>query len=1394
MQMFLWTSASPNRDSDLDSDVIWHEYGHGLTWRMIGSMSGPLAGAIGEGMSDTLAIIINEDDVVGEWSFNNPGGIRSFPYSGYPRTYGDLTGSSVHGDGEIYAATMWRLWELWQANGLSKDLLLDYIVAGMNFTPARPAYEDMRDGILAAITDTDHQCLVWEAFAQFGIGVGAVGTESPVSVTESFFLPGLCEEDDTIPPSQVVDLSLESIDARSATLSWTATGDDGTVGNALSYDLRYSLAPITEENFGSAIQVTGLPLPNPPGTLETAGVTGLSPNTTYYFAVRVLDNVNNVSPVSNVVSDTTQPLVTVFNDDLENGADNWLITGTVDPSTGLPLWHTTSHRFSSPSTAFYYGIDGVLNYDTGSINSGQITSIPISLEGITEPSLVFNHYLRTENLSPFDAASIDVSADGGLTWTQVFLTSLSTTGTDMVEQVIDLSAFDGQIIQIRFGFDTVDSAINNFEGWVIDDIRIDGTPIFGDLPPVANAGGPYNNALGQPTLFSGSGSFDPEGQALSYSWDFGDGTSGVGETPSHIYSAVGTYTVTLVVDDGTQPSLPVTTTVEIGLPVANPGGPYSGGVTQPINFDGTQSVGLSGNPLNFSWDFGDGNTGTGAAPSHAYQSSGEYTVTLVVDDGFAPSEPVTTLVDVQLPFADPGAPYDAIVGEPITLNGSGSVGTSGNPLTYTWDFGDGSTGVGVNPTHTYAEPGVYDITLTVEDGFLPDTGDTFVIVTQTPVANPGGPYSGVVGSPVSFDGSASVASLPGEQLGYVWDFGDGSTGVGVTPAHTYAAPGNYTVTLTVDDGFGLSEPAITNAVIAAVPNIAPVIDSVSATPSSILDTETTQLAVAATDPDNGPGVLTYNWIVPTGMGSVDDSSSSTPIFTPADVSTSQDVTITVEVSDGLETVSSSIVVTVQDDSEPTQPSLLNANFDDGSIAGWTVVDQGAVQGPSNWSVVNGSLVQSSNVYSSPLDPAELGKLGTYLTYDAGSAWADYRASFTLNSSDNDSIGFMFRVQNSDNYYRFSWDQQRSFRRLVKRVDGVTTLLASDNVPYAQNTTYNVEVMAAGSVIEVSINGELVLQAIDSDLNSGSVAFYSWANNGNTFDDLTVESLAGGNLPPIISSVTATPASIVDTETSQLFVAATDAEGVALEYNWIVPVGMGSLDDANSPTPVFTPADVTDLQSVTITVEVSDGEATVSDTVVVTVRDESAAPLLLNANFDDGSIEGWSIVDQGTVQGPSNWSAASGSLVQSSNLYSSPLDPAELGKLGTYLVYDSGSEWTDYRASFTLSSSDNDSIGFMFRVQDSDNYYRFSWDQQRNFRRLVKRVDGVTTLLASDSVPYSQNTTYNVEVLVSGNQIEVSIDGELVLQATDDDLSSGSVAFYSWANNGNTFDDLRVESP
>ncbi|HEX7151192.1 MAG TPA: M36 family metallopeptidase [Thermoanaerobaculia bacterium] len=266
MQMYLWNASTPGRDGDLDSDIVWHEYGHGLTQRMIGGMSGPLAGAIGEGMSDVLAIYVNRQDTVGEYAYNNAKGIRRFPYTNYPNTYADVTGGSVHSDGEIYAATMWKLLSLWEGAGYTQDALFDVVIDGMNFTPSRPAYEDMRDGLLAASPTTAQDCLIWTAFAQFGIGEGANGAEScniffcsGVSITESFTIPATCAGG-PVNTAPVVAITAPApgasfVQGTAVTFSGTATDtQDGSLASSINWTSSLSGALGT----GSSITTSGL--------------------------------------------------------------------------------------------------------------------------------------------------------------------------------------------------------------------------------------------------------------------------------------------------------------------------------------------------------------------------------------------------------------------------------------------------------------------------------------------------------------------------------------------------------------------------------------------------------------------------------------------------------------------------------------------------------------------------------------------------------------------------------------------------------------------------------------------------------------------------------------------------------------------------------------------------------------------------------------------------------------------------------------------------------------------------------------------------------------------------------------------------------------------------------
>jgi mono/diheme cytochrome c family protein len=174
--------------------------------------------------------------------------------------------------------------------------------------------------------------------------------------------------------------------------------------------------------------------------------------------------------------------------------------------------------------------------------------------------------------------------------------------------------------------------------------------------PVADAGGPYDGEAGTtPIQFDGSGSTDPENDALTYAWDFGDGNAASGAMPVHTYAAAGTFDVSLVVSDGMSSSAPSVTTATISepvmnlAPIAHPGGPYTGEPGQAILFDGSASADPNGDPLTYSWDFGDGATGSGVSPSHSYAADGVYSVMLTVNDGEFDSAPATTAADIVTP-------------------------------------------------------------------------------------------------------------------------------------------------------------------------------------------------------------------------------------------------------------------------------------------------------------------------------------------------------------------------------------------------------------------------------------------------------------------------------------------------------------------------------------------------------------------------------------------------------------------------------------------------------------------------------------------------------------------------------------------------------------------------
>ncbi|QJD81913.1 fibronectin type III domain-containing protein [Cohnella herbarum] len=126
------------------------------------------------------------------------------------------------------------------------------------------------------------------------------GNYSPISNTASAVTTGTS---DNVAPGAITSLSASNAGLRTAQLSWTAQGDDGAIGTASSYDIRFGTSPITDEtSWSGATRLAVRPNPVVSGTGQTATVNGLSPNMTYYFAIRSIDDVGNVSALSNVPS------------------------------------------------------------------------------------------------------------------------------------------------------------------------------------------------------------------------------------------------------------------------------------------------------------------------------------------------------------------------------------------------------------------------------------------------------------------------------------------------------------------------------------------------------------------------------------------------------------------------------------------------------------------------------------------------------------------------------------------------------------------------------------------------------------------------------------------------------------------------------------------------------------------------------------------------------------------------------------------------------------------------------------------------------------------------------------------------------------------------------------
>ncbi|CAN5331081.1 PKD domain-containing protein [soil metagenome] len=219
------------------------------------------------------------------------------------------------------------------------------------------------------------------------------------------------------------------------------------------------------------------------------------------------------------------------------------------------------------------------------------------------------------------------------------------------------------------------------------------------------------------TTFDATASADPDGTITTYAWDFGDGTSTSGSTPSaaRTYDTAGTRTVTLTVTDSDGTSTSTSQDVTVAANQA-PLVAFSSQVAGlSVNFESSGTADPDGSIATYAWSFDDGGSSALPAPNHVYTLDGTYNVSLTVTDNLGLSNTVSHPVTVAANKPPVAVFTTSVTGQALSVDASGSSDPDGSVVSYQWNFGDGS-GSGIAVTqHAYAAPGTYQVTLTVTD-------------------------------------------------------------------------------------------------------------------------------------------------------------------------------------------------------------------------------------------------------------------------------------------------------------------------------------------------------------------------------------------------------------------------------------------------------------------------------------------------------------------------------------------------------------------------------------------------------------------------------------------------------------------------------------------------------
>jgi len=538
---------------------------------------------------------------------------------------------------------------------------------------------------------------------------------------------------------------------------------------------------------------------------------------------------------------------------------------------------------------------------------------------------------RDATVSLDGSASMD--ADGEVTtwvWTLLSAPIYSRAELSVDEENPALADF----VADRDGVYTVSLQVMDNDGLksIPDVIRI--TAQRPNERPIANISISGSAGVGETLVFDGTASTDPEESPLSYGFELvlapKDSVSTLQESGGAFASlqpdVEGFYVVGLTVNDGLSDS--IRTDVFIDLlnnsnepPISVCGPPIIVDVGSPGVLDGSASLDPEGESLTYSWRLSAKPFGSAASIDNADQVlaqlntdiTGTYRGELTVNDGLFDSEPCEQEVVAedavvnQAPIADAGGIQSGKPGDVIVLDGSGSYDPDGDPLTITWALAalpaastltnaDIANSNALNPTIVPDVEGRYTLRLNISDGALSssDTADILIADNDAPVANAGADTTLALNDTATLDGSAS-SDPDGDPLSFLWSFlsvpnGSAITDVDIsdpfsdTPSFTPDIAGQYSIRLSVTDGFSSSNDVVVVTANGSSSNNAPNADA--GTDQQVSLGDVVQLDGSnSSDPDGDPLVYAWSFVtIPAGSALTDTNItgvfSDTASFTP----------------------------------------------------------------------------------------------------------------------------------------------------------------------------------------------------------------------------------------------------------------------------------------------------------------------------------------------------------------------------------------------------------------------------------------------------------------------------------------------------------------------------------